>query len=169
MQRFSAATRSIDATGVLEEFRRTMLSELDYREEARNLARPLAPASRFRAHHRPAAGRRLHDAARADDGLSSQGTKITAVSRVEWTEVDGVALGDELFRAYLQQILVDGSFHADPHPGNVLLTPDHRLALIDLGMVGRLSPAMQEQLFRLMLAISDGARRRGRLGHHRHR
>jgi predicted unusual protein kinase regulating ubiquinone biosynthesis (AarF/ABC1/UbiB family) len=84
------------------------------------------------------------------------GTKITSVSRVEWTEVDGGALGEDLFRAYLQQILVDGLFHADPHPGNVMLTPDHRLALIDLGMVGRLSGTLQEQLFRLMLAISEG-------------
>ena len=70
--------------------------------------------------------------------------------------MDGVVLGEELFRAYLQQILVDGVFHADPHPGNVFLTPDHRLALIDLGMVGRLSGALQERLFRLMLAIADG-------------
>jgi len=70
--------------------------------------------------------------------------------------VDGVELGEDLFRAYLQQILVDGVFHADPHPGNVLLTPDYRLALIDLGMVGRLSGALQERLFRLMLAISEG-------------
>ena len=91
-----------------------------------------------------------------------EGTKITAVSHVEWTEVDGVTLGDDLFRAYLQQILVDGVFHADPHPGNVLLTPDHRLALIDLGMVGRLSSAMQERLFRLLLAISDGGATRRR-------
>jgi predicted unusual protein kinase regulating ubiquinone biosynthesis (AarF/ABC1/UbiB family) len=84
------------------------------------------------------------------------GTKITSVSPVEWTEVDGVALGEDLFRAYLQQILVDGVFHADPHPGNVLLTPDHRLALIDLGMVGHLSGVLQERLFRLLLAISEG-------------
>jgi predicted unusual protein kinase regulating ubiquinone biosynthesis (AarF/ABC1/UbiB family) len=70
--------------------------------------------------------------------------------------VDGSALADELFRAYLQQILVDGVFHADPHPGNVLLTADRRLALVDLGMVGRLSHAVQEQLFKLMLAISEG-------------
>ena len=53
--------------------------------------------------------------------------------RVARTEVGGAALADELFRAYLQQILVDGVFHADPHPGNVLLAPDHRLGLIDLG------------------------------------
>jgi predicted unusual protein kinase regulating ubiquinone biosynthesis (AarF/ABC1/UbiB family) len=78
------------------------------------------------------------------------------VSPIERTEVDGASLADQLFRAYLQQILVDGVFHADPHPGNVLMTPDHRLALVDLGMVGRLSTIAQEQLFKMMLAISEG-------------
>ena len=43
-------------------------------------------------------------------------------------------------RAYLKQIIVDGVFHADPHPGNVFLTDDGRIALIDLGMVGRHQP-----------------------------
>lgn len=154
MQRFSAATRSIDATGVLEEFRRTILSELDYREEARNL---LALSHQLRDFDRIIVPLPIEDftTARVLTMDYIEGTKITAVSRVEWTEVDGVALGDDLFRAYLQQILVDGLFHADPHPGNVFLTRDHRLALIDLGMVGRLSPVMQERLFRLMLAISD--------------
>jgi predicted unusual protein kinase regulating ubiquinone biosynthesis (AarF/ABC1/UbiB family) len=70
--------------------------------------------------------------------------------------VDGGALADDLFRAYLHQILIDGVFHADPHPGNVLLTPDHRVALIDLGMIGRISTATQEQLFKLILAIGEG-------------
>ena len=70
---------------------------------------------------------------------------ITKVSRVELIEIDGRALADELFRAYLQQILIDGVFHADPHPGNVFLTSDRRLALIDLGMVGRISGAVQAQ------------------------
>jgi len=51
---------------------------------------------------------------------------------------------------------VHGFFHADPHPGNVLLTADHRLFLIDVGMVARLSPQAQEQLLRLLLAISNG-------------
>ena len=154
LERFSQATRSLDAPGVLEEFRRTILSELDYREEARNL---VALSHQLRDYERIILPLPVDDYTTARvltmDFIS--GTKITSVSRVEWTEVDGVALGEELFRAYLQQILVDGVFHADPHPGNVLLTPDHRLALIDLGMVGRLSGTLQERLFRLMLAISE--------------
>ena len=154
MARFSAATRAIDAPGVLEEFRRTMLSELDYREEARNL---VTLSHQLRDFEQIIVPLPIDDftTARVLTMDYIDGTKITSVSRVEWTEVDGVALGEDLFRAYLQQILVDGVFHADPHPGNVLLTPDHRLALIDLGMVGRLSATMQERLFRLMLAISE--------------
>ena len=154
MQRFSATTRSIDAPGVLEEFRRTILSELDYREEARNL---LTLSHQLRDFERLIVPLPIDDytSARVLTMDFVEGTKITSVSRVEWTEVDGVELGNDLFRAYLHQILVDGTFHADPHPGNVLLTPDHRLALLDLGMVGRLSSTMQERLFRLMLAISE--------------
>ncbi len=55
-------------------------------------------------------------------------------------EFDGNGLAEETFRAYLEQILVNGFFHADPHPGNVFLTDDYRIALIDLGMVGRVMP-----------------------------
>ncbi|HET8645062.1 MAG TPA: AarF/UbiB family protein, partial [Vicinamibacteria bacterium] len=84
------------------------------------------------------------------------GTKITAVSPLERTEVDGSGLADELFRAYLQQILVDGLVHSDPHPGNVFLTDDNKVALIDLGQVARISPSMQESLLQLLLSVSEG-------------
>ena len=65
-------------------------------------------------------------------------------------------LADTLVRAYLKQIVIDGVFHADPHPGNVFVTDDGLLALIDLGMVGRLRPQMQERLLQLLLAVSEG-------------
>lgn len=154
LERFSSAVRSLDVPRVLEEFRRTMLRELDYQQEARNM---VSLAHQLRDFDRIVVPLPI------DDYTSSRvltmdyiaGTNITKVGPVEWTEIDGAGLASELFRAYLHQILVDGVFHADPHPGNVLLTPDRRLALIDLGMVGRLSPGVQEQLFRLMLAIAD--------------
>jgi ubiquinone biosynthesis protein len=84
------------------------------------------------------------------------GTKITDLSPIVLLEFGGVDLADVLFEAYLHQILVDGFFHADPHPGNLLVTGDGRLALIDLGMVARLTPRMQDQLLQLLLAISEG-------------
>jgi predicted unusual protein kinase regulating ubiquinone biosynthesis (AarF/ABC1/UbiB family) len=154
LERFSSVTRSVDVQALLDQFRTTILAELDYQQEARN-------TSMLARHLRGVRG--VLVPLPVDDYTTSRvltmdyvpGTKITAVSPVEWTEVDGRALAEALFRAYLQQILVDGFFHADPHPGNVLLTTDHRLGLVDVGMVGRLSTALQERLFRLLLAIAD--------------
>src|SRR5437868_4585693 len=146
IDRIAGASRTVDAARVLDEFKRTLLAELDYREEARNLVTIAHELRDFE---------RIVVPLPVDDYTTSRvltmdyvaGAKITTISRVEWTDVDGAALADDLFRAYLQQIMIDGVFHADPHPGNVLLTPDHRIALVDLGMVGRVSPALQEQLF----------------------
>ncbi len=154
LDKFSVVTRSVDLPRVLEEFRHTMLRELDYQQEARNM---VALAHDLRDYERIVVPLPVDDytTARVLTMDYVDGTKITKVSALDWTEIDGGVLADDLFRAYLHQILVDGLFHADPHPGNVLLTVDRRLALIDLGMVGRLSPSIQEDLFRLMLAIAD--------------
>jgi predicted unusual protein kinase regulating ubiquinone biosynthesis (AarF/ABC1/UbiB family) len=149
------AARNMDAARVLEEFRRTLLSELDYREEARNL---VTIAHQLRDFENIVVPLPVDDytTARVLTMDYVGGMKITGISRVQWTEVDGASLAEDLFRAYLQQILIDGVFHADPHPGNVLLTADCRIALIDLGMVGRISTQTQEQLFKLILAIGEG-------------
>jgi predicted unusual protein kinase regulating ubiquinone biosynthesis (AarF/ABC1/UbiB family) len=71
-------------------------------------------------------------------------------------ELDTRALAEEVFRAYLKQILVDGFFHADPHPGNVFITDDGCIALLDLGMVSHLGADFREKLMRLLLANSEG-------------
>jgi predicted unusual protein kinase regulating ubiquinone biosynthesis (AarF/ABC1/UbiB family) len=84
------------------------------------------------------------------------GKKITALNPLRLLEIDSGSLADELFSAYLKQFLVDGLFHADPHPGNVFLTDDDRIALLDLGMIGRVTQTFQDNLLRLLLAISEG-------------
>lgn len=60
-----------------------------------------------------------------------------------------------LFRAFFQQIFVDGFFHADPHPGNIFFLDNGRVALIDCGMIGRLDPRTQKLLTEMLLAIVD--------------
>jgi predicted unusual protein kinase regulating ubiquinone biosynthesis (AarF/ABC1/UbiB family) len=84
-----------------------------------------------------------------------EGRSIGSLGPLGRTELDCADLADQLVGAYLRQVLVHGFFHADPHPGNVLLTQDHRLALVDLGMVAELSPEVREQLLRLLLAMSS--------------
>jgi len=84
------------------------------------------------------------------------GKKITALNPLRLLEIDGGLLADELFHAYLKQFLIDGLFHADPHPGNVFLTDENRIALLDLGMVGHVTGPFQDSFLRLLLAISEG-------------
>ena len=60
-----------------------------------------------------------------------------------------------LFRAFFQQIYLDGFFHADPHPGNIFYLEDNRVALLDCGMIGRLDPRTQQILTEMLLAIVD--------------
>jgi ubiquinone biosynthesis protein len=140
---------------MLEEFRKTLLRELDYRREALNL---VTLATNLRQYERLVIPRPVDDytTSRVLTMDYVRGTKITDLSPIARTETDFRILGEDLCRAYLDQILVDGFFHADPHPGNLLVTDDGRLALLDLGMVARIDPGMQEQLLKLLLAVTEG-------------
>ncbi|MES1241300.1 MAG: AarF/UbiB family protein [Acidobacteriota bacterium] len=140
---------------MLEEFRKALLRELDYRREARNL---VTLGRNLRHYERLVVPQPVEDytTARVLTMDYIEGTKITGISPVVRIDIDGQALALDLCRAYLDQILVDGFFHADPHPGNILLTRDGRLALLDLGMVARVDPQMQERLLKLLLAVTDG-------------
>ena len=84
------------------------------------------------------------------------GRKITALTPLSRTEINGARLADEVFGVYLHQVLIDGMFHADPHPGNILITDDHKIALIDLGMVSTLTPEAQHKLLKFLGALNKG-------------
>jgi predicted unusual protein kinase regulating ubiquinone biosynthesis (AarF/ABC1/UbiB family) len=149
------AGRKYEFTPLLEEFRKNLLRELDYRLEARNL---VIFASNLREFDRIIVPQPVEDYTTSRvltmDYIS--GKKITSLSPLAKIDLDGYQLAQHLFQAYLHQILIDGFFHADPHPGNVFLTDDRRIALIDLGMVARVAPRPQENLIQLLLAISEG-------------
>ena len=140
---------------MLEEFRRSLERELDYRQEAHNLTTLGANLQEFPEIVVPTPiGDFTTSRVLTMEYIS--GKKITDLSPLAQLDFKGTELAEELFHAYLKQILVDGFFHADPHPGNVFLTDDRRIALLDLGMVGYITPQLQENLLQLLLAISDG-------------
>jgi ubiquinone biosynthesis protein len=149
------AGRRYEFASILEELRKSLLRELDYRQEARHLA---TFADNLRDFEELVVPRAIDDytTSRVLTMDYVRGRKITELSPLTMLDLDGYRLAERLFQAYLQQILVDGFFHADPHPGNVFLTDDRRIALLDLGMVGRVSPRFQENLIQLLLAISEG-------------
>jgi ubiquinone biosynthesis protein len=147
--------RRFGLSELLAQFRRSLSGELDYQREAANLIRV---QQALIAHPRLVVPSPVGDYS-TNSVLTMDyipGRKITDIGAVGRIDLDGQALVADLFQAYLQMILSDGFFHADPHPGNLLLTPDDRIALIDLGMVATLTPQLRDRLVKLLLAISDG-------------
>jgi len=140
---------------IFDSLRKTLLRELDYQREAGNLVRLGHDLRNYDLIMVPQPIQD-HTTSRILTMTYVDGHKITALSPEARRALDGNALASALTRAYLDQILVHGFFHADPHPGNVLVTVDGRLALIDLGMVSYLTPRMQTQLLKFLLAIVEG-------------
>jgi predicted unusual protein kinase regulating ubiquinone biosynthesis (AarF/ABC1/UbiB family) len=147
--------RRYEFDNMLVNLRKSLLRELDFTSEANNLHTIRQNLAEFEEIVIPEP---------IDDFTTTRvltmeyipGKKITDLNPLRLVELDRGLLAEELFRAYLKQFLVDGLFHADPHPGNVFLTDDDRIALLDLGMVGHVTRAFQNNMLRLLLAISEG-------------
>ena len=139
----------------IDEFERSLLRELDYRREGDSLAELRDNLAGFDRLTVPGYVEGL-TTSRVLTMDHVDGVKLTDLSGVARIDLEGQELLDQLFRAYLQQMLADGFVHADPHPGNVLITDDQRLALIDVGMVVRLDATTRERMLRLLVAVADG-------------
>ncbi|WP_312023038.1 AarF/UbiB family protein [Stenotrophomonas sp. 278] len=139
----------------LNEFAKTLMQELDYQAEAENL-------QRFGQHLRPF--KRLWVPQPVWDYCShrvltmelAQGVRVDMIPHVRRTEEPMVPLAAALIRGYLDQIFVHGEIHADPHPGNLRVTPQGRLAIFDLGMVAHMPPRLRERLLKVLFAAVDG-------------
>lgn len=139
----------------VREMRQSLAAELDFEMEAANLR---SFADHLQGYKRLFVPQPFADFTRPQV-LTMQrvrGIKVTKVPPLRRTEHSFAEHARDLLRAYLDQVFVHGLVHADPHPGNVLLSDDNRLALIDLGMVARLSPRTRSRLLKLMLAAVDG-------------
>jgi predicted unusual protein kinase regulating ubiquinone biosynthesis (AarF/ABC1/UbiB family) len=142
-------------SAVVAEFRATVQQELNYEREAQYLIAVGRNLKEFKLIQVPQPI--LDYSTRSVLTMEYiKGQKITTLGPLGKLDIKGAPLAEELFRAYLKQVLVDGLFHADPHPGNVFITDDGRIALLDLGMVGHTAPAMKEHLLKVLLAVSDG-------------
>jgi predicted unusual protein kinase regulating ubiquinone biosynthesis (AarF/ABC1/UbiB family) len=75
-----------------------------------------------------------------------RGTKVVDVEGLRARRISSVKVNRLLVRTYLKQLLEDGFFHADPHPGNLLVMDSGHLAFFDFGMVGRITPTLQSQM-----------------------
>ncbi|MBK9164453.1 MAG: AarF/ABC1/UbiB kinase family protein [Acidobacteria bacterium] len=144
-ERFPQLNENADWSGMLREFNETIHEEMDYAAEGQN-------AERFRENfrnwdnvHVP----KIYWNATTSKVLTMEyihGTKVTDLEQLQAQQIAPEKVNRLLIRTYLKQLLEDGFFHADPHPGNLLVMPDGRLAFFDFGMVGRISPELQSKM-----------------------
>jgi ubiquinone biosynthesis protein len=138
-------------TGIIEEFDRTVHEELDFGNEARN-AKEMGENAR---------GREFLVIPRVHGELSSstvltldyiEGTKVSEVTEKAGFDLEKVARN--IIEAAFRQLFEDGLFHGDPHPGNILVLPGNRIALVDFGLMGRLTRVQREALVTLIVAVA---------------
>jgi predicted unusual protein kinase regulating ubiquinone biosynthesis (AarF/ABC1/UbiB family) len=142
---FPRANENADWEGMLREFHLTVFEEMDYVKEGRN-------ADRFRYNFRTWRVIRVpkifwsHTSRRVLTLEFVRGTKVTDIEGLRARRLDAVKVNRLLVRTYLKQLLEDGFFHADPHPGNLLVLDSGHLAFFDFGMVGRITTQLQSQM-----------------------
>jgi predicted unusual protein kinase regulating ubiquinone biosynthesis (AarF/ABC1/UbiB family) len=142
---FPKANENADWEGMLREFHSTIFEEMDYVKEGRN-------ADRFRYNFRTWRAVRVpkiywsHTNTRVLTLDFIRGTKVVDIEGLKAHRISAVKVNRLLIRTYLKQLLEDGFFHADPHPGNLLVMDSGHLAFFDFGMVGRISPRLQAQM-----------------------
>jgi len=145
LARFPNLIRGLDWEGSLAEFRATVFEEMDYAQEAHNAEIFRKNFARWKEVYVP----QVYHIFSGQKSIVMEyipGLKVTDVDELKAAGIDPKQVVRLLARTYLKQLLEDGFFHADPHPGNLRVMPDGRLAFFDFGMVGRLEVELQSRL-----------------------
>ena len=179
LRRYPPIRRRADVPALLNEFTRILYEEIDYIAEGHN-AETFAENFRDRPGVQVPAVIWSHTTKRVLTLQDVRAIKITDYASISAAGIDRAEVADRLFQIYLQQIFEDGFFHADPHPGNLFVTPaaaqsrllgreefaedeedtGWQLTFVDFGMVGRMSPEMLSGLREMVIAVGtrDAAR-----------
>ena len=151
VQQHTAMGEDYDLHPVVDEFAYTLHDELDYVREAQNAVRFRRAFADDPGIHIP----RVHEDYSTHRVLTLErvtGIKISDVEALDRQGISRRAVAENAVRSFLREVLEFGFFHADPHPGNYFVQPDGSLAIVDFGMIGRVSEVTQNRLLRAGLA-----------------
>jgi predicted unusual protein kinase regulating ubiquinone biosynthesis (AarF/ABC1/UbiB family) len=144
-ERYPSLNENADWAGMLREFDETVHEEMDYASEGKNAERFAESFKTWDNIHVP----KIYWSASSEKVLTMEfirGTKVVDLKLLAAKGLSPEKVNRLLIKTYLKQLLEDGFFHADPHPGNLLVMEDGRLAFFDFGMVGRISPKLQAKM-----------------------
>jgi len=152
LDKYVPESRFFNPKGIVEEFSRTIKKELNFIEESRN-------CNRFRRNFIESLDiyiPKIYDQFITPKVLIMEkikGVRIDDTAGIESMGLDRGHLAKIGVNAYFKQILEDGFFHADPHPGNIFVMQDGRIGFMDFGIVGRVSPELREVIANTLLAL----------------
>jgi Predicted unusual protein kinase len=158
IEQHSEIGRKMNLIGAIEQARITLMNELNYEQEARNTEIIRRNLAEFPQIYIPTV---IHDMTTSHVLTTEhiRGRKVSKLTPLQMIDHDYADLAAGLTRAYLKQICVDGIWHSDPHPGNVFVRDlddnQAEVVLLDFGMVSRISREFQDEVIKLLLAISS--------------
>jgi predicted unusual protein kinase regulating ubiquinone biosynthesis (AarF/ABC1/UbiB family) len=144
-ERYPSLNENADWGGMLQEFELTIAEEMNYSSEGKNAERFSENFKDWDNIHVP----KIYWSATAEKVLTMEfirGTKVVELEQLKSRGLSPEKINRLLIKTYLKQLLEDGFFHADPHPGNLLVMDNGKLAFFDFGMVGRISPQLQSKM-----------------------
>ena len=154
LERYPNLVRGVDWQGTLDEFHTTVHEEMDYEQEARNAETFRNNFARWKEVYVP----KIYGVFSTKRLIVMEfidGFKVTDTEQLTAAGQNPHEVVKLLARTYLKQLLEDGFFHADPHPGNLRVMADGRLAFFDFGMVGRLSMKLQSNLINAFFHVVE--------------
>jgi len=152
IERHIPASEIYDPVGLVKEFRRTILREMDFAREGHTIDRFAANFAGDATVHVP----KVYWEQTGETVLTMEfvdGIKISDFSRLTEAGLDLKLIARNGAESFLKQVLVHGFFHGDPHPGNFFILPGNTICMLDYGMVGRLGDNLKFQLVDLLLAV----------------
>jgi ubiquinone biosynthesis protein len=155
LQRRHVVGPSVDAVGTIDEFGENVMRELDYQNEAYNARRVAYNMQTIEGVHVP----KIYSQQTTSKVMTMEfirGVKLNKVEKIEAAGLDRKQLARTFIRAIMKQVLVDGFFHGDPHPGNLMINLDNGvIQFLDLGMVGEIDVQQRISLGDLLFSLQN--------------
>lgn len=152
IDRYIYKTRSYNLPAVVKEFERSIFKELNYLEEVMNM-KNLSKNFKSVSYIRIPKAHAQYCTSKVITMELMKGIEVTDLINGNYPNIDKKKIANYGVKSYFKQIMTDGFFHADPHPGNLIVTEDNKLCYIDLGMIGILNEDFKENLAELILLL----------------
>ncbi|MCK5306564.1 MAG: ubiquinone biosynthesis protein UbiB [Candidatus Omnitrophica bacterium] len=153
-EKYIEESRIYNPVGVVDEFRKTILKEIDFNREARNIDTLRRNFKDDDTVHTPAVFHNL-STKKVLTIEKIDGIKISNVDKIDESGLDRKQLAINGAGAVLKQIFVDGFFHADPHPGNIFAIEGNKIVFLDCGMMGRIDEETKDQIAAILAAFIE--------------